>query len=110
MSGFDFLPFGYQSKPGNGTDLMSNLVYSLGWPGHSSIFSDMFQRNLMMGKPGYTGFPDRFQNGGGGTGGDGDGGGGGTNTPNFGKIPQWWIDWYNAKGKYGGVPPVQGLL
>lgn len=25
-------------------------------------------------------------------------------------IPQWWVDWYNSTGKYGGVPPVQGLL
>ena len=25
-------------------------------------------------------------------------------------MPQFYQDWYNTKGKYGGVPPVQGLL
>ena len=42
--------------------------------------------------------------------GAGDGAGNENGTPNFGNIPQWWQDWYNASGKYGGVPPVQGLL
>lgn len=25
-------------------------------------------------------------------------------------FPQWYIDWYNSQGKYGGVPQVSGLL
>lgn len=25
-------------------------------------------------------------------------------------MPQWYQDWYNSQGKFGGVPPVQGLL
>ena len=43
--------------------------------------------------------------GGTGTGGTGTGSGAGT-----GGLPQWWLDWYQAQGKHGGVPPVQGLL
>jgi hypothetical protein len=27
-----------------------------------------------------------------------------------GGFPQWYIDWFNAQGKYGGVPQVSGLL
>jgi len=52
-------------------------------------------------------------NGGGndpGTGGDDPGtGGDGTANPAMARIPQWWVDWYNSSGKYGG-PQVQGLL
>lgn len=52
--------------------------------------------------------------GGTGTGGTGTGTGGtgtgGTGTANFGNLPPWWVQWYNEQGKYGGVPPVQGLL
>ncbi|MFM2004817.1 MAG: hypothetical protein RLZZ09_472 [Pseudomonadota bacterium] len=44
-------------------------------------------------------------------GGGTDGGTGtGDGSASFGNIPKWWQDWYNASGKYGGVPPVQGLL
>lgn len=25
-------------------------------------------------------------------------------------IPDWWRQWYNEQGRYGGLPPVQGLL
>jgi hypothetical protein len=23
-----------------------------------------------------------------------------------GPMPDWWMDWYNSKGKFGGVPPM----
>ena len=25
-------------------------------------------------------------------------------------MPQWYADWYNSQGKYGGIPSVPGLL
>ena len=59
-----------------------------------------------------------------GGGGGGNGGGGNKTDPNapvdpatlgdLGKLknafPQWYIDWFNEQGKYGGVPQVSGLL
>lgn len=76
------------------------------------------------GAGGMGGFGD-FQFGGGKGGkGNGDGGDNPGGDPNpdpndpsklgyLGKaygFPQWYIDWYNSQGVYGGVPPVQGLL
>lgn len=60
-------------------------------------------------------FGNLLQNGGGSGGGFGGGGfqfpgtgGSGGNSgqsPDLKGMPQWWIDWYNSQGKYGGVPP-----
>jgi hypothetical protein len=27
-----------------------------------------------------------------------------------GPMPDWWMDWYNTQGKFGGVPPAPGAL
>jgi hypothetical protein len=108
-----FFPFGIVRRHAGAPE--ADIMYSLGMPGMSSIYADQFMRNLRAGRPGYAGFPDWFtsQLGGGGSGTGGNGGGsssGGGGSANFGNIPQWWRDWYNAQGKHGGVPPVQGLL
>jgi hypothetical protein len=86
---------------------LANVFYAFGIPvqtsrGTRSIYEDTFMRNLRAGRNPLTGLP------GGGSGGGS--GGGGSGTPNFGNLPAWWVDWYNAQGKHGGVPPVQGLL
>lgn len=115
IDGFTPWSFGYQRRPGSNKNselsLMGDMFYSAGIPGLSSLYADQFMRNLQRGRPGYAGFPDWFtsQPGGGGTGG-GSGGGSGGDTQNFGNLPTWWRDWYNASGKYGGVPPVEGLI
>ena len=91
---------------------LANVFYSLGGPvmtpgGTRSIYEDIFLRNLRAGRNPFEGLPDSMS---GGSGSGGNSGGGGSGSPNFGSIPQWWQDWYNASGKHGGVPPVQGLL
>lgn len=50
--------------------------------------------------------------GGGSGSGSGSGSGTGTVFPNTGTagLPAWWVEWYNKEGKFGGTPPVQGLL
>jgi len=92
---------------------LANVFYALGVPvrtqnGTRSVYEDIFMRNLRAGRNPFTGLPSDM----GGAPGSGSGGstGGGSGTPNFGNLPAWWVDWYNAQGKHGGVPPVQGLL
>jgi hypothetical protein len=111
-----FFPQGLSTFKGPNGDL-ANVFYSLGVPvrtrgGTRSIYEDIFMRNLRAGRNPFEGLPDGMSGGSGGSGGGSGGGGsgGGSGSQNFGSIPQWWQDWYNAQGKHGGVPPVQGLL
>lgn len=105
----NFFPQGLSTFKGpNGA--LANIFYSFGMPvrtsgGTRSIYEDIFMRNLRAGRNPFEGLPDDM---GGGSGSGGNSGGSG--SQNFGSIPQWWQDWYDAQGKHGGVPPVQGLL
>lgn len=113
-------------------------VFSRGGAGLPTAFAFMGLPNMAArsaygyggggGMGGMGGFSfDSFDSAGrGGHGGHGGGGnGGGGNDPgtdpgvdpahlgSLGKVggfPQWYIDWFNSQGKYGGVPQVSGLL
>ena len=39
-------------------------------------------------------------------GGMGSGGGESRSGSGSSALPAWWMDWYNSKGKFGGVPPM----
>ena len=116
-AGLFSFPFGIQRAPGGSSNPIEAILYSAGLsemlPRQQSIYQDTFMRNLRQGRPGYAGFPEWFtsQPGGGtGTGGGSGNGSGGSGSPDLSGLPAWWREWYNTSGKYGGVPPVQGLL
>lgn len=102
-------PFGAKSVFSQPDPLMG-IFYGMGFPifsraagGYTSIYRDRFNDNLTHGRDPFAGFPERFRSSGAGGSGDGS-----QNNP-IRNMPQWWQDWYNSQGRYGG-PQVEGLL
>ena len=105
---------------------MSNVPPSRSGKGRSSVFGDMGAMMWALGAPGFSSangqnlnewyYMQAIRQGRDPStvlpflkGGSGSGAASSTKNPIAG-MPQWYQDWYNAKGKFGGVPPVQGLL
>jgi hypothetical protein len=104
----------YANRNARGGGMLGGIM---GWAGLPGVRRNAYN---FYGNGGMGGGFSFGAAGNGGGGGGGDGGNDPSTDPNdpaalgkLGKVggfPQWYIDWFNSQGKYGGVPPVQGLL
>lgn len=94
-----------------GANPMTQIMYAIGMPvysrangGSRSIYEDMYMAAIRQGQDPYASLPwlngsrkdaEKAPD---------------TSPVEKNGLPKYYADWFRERGKYGGVPPVPGLL